>query len=95
MKSDARDADGGVYNVECCAWGSQAAAAVEDGGRRHPADDEKCNVADADRGLVKGARSQEYEGSAALNSVSDGFARQRRVAAARGRVVAGRGVDSR
>jgi hypothetical protein len=94
LKSDARDGDGRVDNVESCAGGCQAAVAVEEGSGGHATDDERRNATDADGGLVEGASTQGHHSSAyVVDSVGDGFARLRHAAAARGRVVAGGGVD--
>ncbi len=95
LKSDACNGDGRVDDAESCAGGCLAAVAVEEGSGGHTADDERRNVADADGGLVEGASTQGHESSAyVVDSVGDGFTRLRHAAAARGRVVAGGGVDN-
>jgi hypothetical protein len=92
LKGDARDGDGGVDDAESCACGHQAAAAFEDGGRRHAADDERRNVANVDRGLIERTGTQGNERSAnALHSVRNSFAGRRHDAC--GRVGAVHGVD--
>ncbi len=81
LKGDARECDGGVADGEGRTPGGrlQSAAAVEKGGRRRAADNERRDAVNVDRGLVEHARAEHhFRGADNLNCVSDCFTRPRR-----------------
>ena len=92
LKRDVGEGDSGVADVEGSAGGLlQPATAVEKGGGRHTANDQRQNVVDSNCGLVENARAEVHlRGADNLNSVGYASAFERRDAA---RIVAVHRVD--